>query len=132
MTPAEMFVEDMRQRFASDPAAPLSIEQADVDQYAGTESVGELGLYNEVARILAQGFHSGNLSFDFCDAVVNSLYGVLIAGQMREPQPPWPILFHEVFSAFDEGEFHHREDAEAADPITLYTKPMIERIVVPL
>lgn len=129
MTPAETLVADLHERFASNAYAYWSIRQADVDQYAASAPGGELGLYNDIARGLAQGFHSGNFSFEFCDAVVNDLYGVLIAGQMREPQPPWPDLFYDVFLAFDEGEYQHHYDTADVDPIALYTVPMIERIL---
>ncbi len=129
MTPAQTFIETMRNQFAIDANRPWSIEQTDIDRHTGSNAREELGLYNEVAQALATGFHSGDLTFEFCDAVVNGLYAVLIEGLSREPQQPWPDLFYQVFVAFDEGEYRHKADAADVDPIAKYTKPMIGSIV---
>jgi hypothetical protein len=63
------------------------------------------------------------MTFAFCDAVVNDLYGVLTS-----TDEPRPALFWDVFLAFDEGEYYHGNNRDE-DPVEVYTRPMIARIV---
>ena len=74
-------------------------------------------------RLLARGFHNSELSFEFCDAVVNDIHGVITsANEIR------PTLFWDVYLAFDEGEYYHN-DKRDEDPSEAYTRPMIARIL---
>jgi hypothetical protein len=102
------------------------IREADVAAWAA-ESGGDRGkVYDEFARYLAVAFHERRLPFAFCDAVMNDLHGVIIHADDTRPD-----LFWEVFEAFDEGEYHHKEDM-SDDPVADYTEPAIAAIVATL
>ena len=80
-------------------------------------------MYDLIAVYLARGFHDSELSFEFCDAVVNDIHRVItFADESR------PALFWDVYLAFDEGEYYHN-DKRDEDPVEVYTRPMIARIV---
>ena len=79
-------------------------------------------LFDEVAKRLAIGFHASELSFEFCDAVVNDLFG-----PVSNTSGPKPEVFWDVYSAFDEGEYYHGNNRNE-DPVETYTRPMIARI----
>lgn len=85
-------------------------------------------LYDSIAAELARGYHERRYSFDFCDRVVNDLYGQMITKHLNEPPPPWPKLFSRVYEAFDAGEFHRRPD-KSDDPVAEFTDPEISNIV---
>jgi hypothetical protein len=80
-------------------------------------------LFDEIAKSLALGYNASELSFDFCDMVVNDL-----AGPVTNTSGPRPEIFWEVYSAFDEGEYYHGNNREE-DPVEVYTRPMIARVV---
>lgn len=79
-------------------------------------------LFDAIAGRLARGFNASELSFEFCDAVVNDL-----SVAVTNTSGPKPQLFWEVYSAFDEGEYYHDGNREE-DPVNLYTRPMIAQI----
>jgi hypothetical protein len=97
--------------------------EADVLRWSAARSLSRRQLLDEVAKCLALGFYSLELSFEFCDAVVNDL-----AGPVTNTDEPKPELFWDVYSAFDEGEYYHGNNRDE-DPVEIYTRPMIERIV---
>lgn len=72
---------------------------------------------------LAYGFYFGELSFDFCDRIVNDIHGVITLGEEERTATFW-----EVFRAFDEGEYYHRDNPDE-DPVEVYTKPQIAQVV---
>ncbi len=79
-------------------------------------------VFEEIARFLALGFNDSELSFSFCDAIVNDLFG-----PYTDTAKPKSELFWEVYLAFDEGEYFHDNNREE-DPVEVYTRPMIARI----
>lgn len=88
----------------------------------------EMSLYDSVGAELARRYFEKRYSFDFCDAVVNKLYVLVIAKQVRNPTPPWPKLFWRVFEAFDAGEFHRSAD-KSDDPVANFTDPEVAEII---
>lgn len=98
------------------------LSQSDVTRWTGVFGGFREQLYDEIAIHLAVDFHHRLLSFDFCDAILNDLFGEFILGP---PQPP-PEIFYEIYCAFDEGEF--RRSGEA-DPIEEHTRPLIADLV---
>ncbi len=80
-------------------------------------------LYDRIAIYLARGFQRSELTFAFCDAVVNHIHGVIISADEHRPD-----LFWKVFLAFDEGECYH-DNKRDEDPVERYTRPQIARIV---
>src|SRR5579872_1492722 len=53
-------------------------------------------LFDQIAIWLARGFHNSELAFEFCDAVVNDILGIITSG----PDPA-PKLFWKIYLAFD-------------------------------
>jgi hypothetical protein len=80
-------------------------------------------LYDQIALFLAKGFHASELTFAFCDAVINDLFGVITATDEHRPE-----FFWAVYLAFDEGEYYHGSNRDE-DPVEVYTRPMISRVL---
>ena len=76
-------------------------------------------MYDQIAARLAFGFHASEVSFSFCDAVVNDIHAVISLCNENRPN-----LFWEVFLAFDAGEFYPASDRDR-DPVDTYTRPQI-------
>src|SRR5690242_9837119 len=120
-------VAELLSRF-EDNAQNLLLTQDDVARWTDGAVVAEERLYDDMAAELARGYAERRYSFEFCDGAVNALYGVVIEGQLRTPQPPWPPLFNRVFEAFDAGEYH-RHDDKTDDPVAEHTDRMIATIL---
>lgn len=99
------------------------LTEADVERWSAASGLSRSQLFDEVAKRLALGYIASDLSFDFCDMVVNDL-----AGPVTNTSGPRPQIFWEVYSAFDEGEYYHGDNRNE-DPVEVYTRPMIARIV---
>ncbi|MGA9985578.1 MAG: hypothetical protein WBP95_19050 [Acidobacteriaceae bacterium] len=99
------------------------LSEEDVERWAAARCCTRSQLFDEIATYLAFGFNSSALSFEFCDAVVNDL-----AGPVTNTSPPRPTVFWKVYSAFDEGEHYHGDNRDE-DPVEVYTRPAIARIV---
>ncbi|HKX76991.1 MAG TPA: hypothetical protein VJM34_00520 [Novosphingobium sp.] len=123
------FVEDMYERFRSDPKEVWSLSISDIRPYCAGDAKAEQAFFNKMGMELAQGYSSGRHSFDFCDGVANGLWVALLEWQGKDPQPPWPDLFYDTYLAFDAGEYQHAGDDEAVDPIKAYTDPHIAWIL---
>ncbi len=105
-----------------------STSEADIRRWTAGWSDSERQLYDDIGAELARGYHGRRYSFEFCDWVVNDLYGTIIKRQLTEPPPPWPKLFWRVYEAFDAGEFHRTPD-KSDNPIAEFTDPEIADIV---
>ena len=99
------------------------LTEADVERWSSKCDRPRSQLFDEIAKRLAIGYNSSDLSFDFCDMVVNDL-----AGPVTNTSGPGPQVFWEVYWAFDEGEYYHGEN-QNEEPEEVYTRPMIARIV---
>jgi hypothetical protein len=99
------------------------LTEADVLRWSAARGLSRRQLFDEIAKCLALGFYSSELSFEFCDAVVNDL-----AGPVTNTDGPKPEFFWDVYSAFDEGEYYHGNNRDE-DPVETYTRPMIDRLV---
>ena len=101
----------------------VRLKDADVQQWADRVGVSRPDFYNELAIRLARGFASSELTFEFCDAVLNGIHDVIgNAGEER------PELFWRIYVAFDEGEYYHDNNRQE-DPAEAYTRPMIADIL---
>ena len=105
------------------PALDRHLTEADVVRWSTGRGWSRRQLFDEIAKCLAQGFHTSELSFEFCDAVVNDLFG-----PVTNTSGPKPEVFWDVYSAFDEGEYYHGDNRDE-DPVETYTRPMIDRLV---
>jgi hypothetical protein len=107
---------------ADDPEARL--REGDVQRWSASLGIPRAELYDRIAIYLALGFNCSELSFEFCDAIVNDVHGVItFADEDR------PALFWKVYLAFDEGEYY-RGDNREQDPVEVYTRPQIAQIVL--
>jgi len=104
------------------PPVPGLLE-ADVQRWSTSLGVSRATLFDLIALHLARGFHASELTFAFCDAVVNDLHGMITFANEDRPD-----LFWRVFLAFDEGEFHHHSNRDE-DPKEVHTRPMTRRII---
>src|SRR6185436_6138828 len=101
---------DQFQTKKPDPPS-VHLTEADIKRWSTLTGRPRDSLYNEIALHLARGFHASELTFEFCDAVVSDVFGIITATRSE-----WPDLFFEIFCAFDEGEYYHR-DKPNEDPI---------------
>jgi hypothetical protein len=130
---AEHLFAELDQRYAAELACREAdgggrsrISMEDADRWASALGVTGAGLCNLIAANLAESFHVGRRSFDFCDAVANELFVYFIErGGDSRTDLYWP-----VFLAFDAGEF--TRSGEDDDPVERYTRPQIAEIVAAL
>ena len=99
------------------------LTEVDVLRWTTESGWSRRQMFDEIAKCLAQEFHASELSFEFCDAVVNDLFG-----PVTNTSGPKPEVFWDAYSAFDEGEYYHGNNRDE-DPVETYTRPMIDRIV---
>jgi hypothetical protein len=127
MVPTGEVIFELQRRYALDwgHQAP---DQEDIAGWTEGSVEAESTFYDSVAAELARGYYERRYSFDFCDAVVNQLYALMISKQHLDPPPPWPNLFWRVYEAFDAGECHRLADM-SDDPIAELTDPEIAEIV---
>ncbi|AXF05930.1 hypothetical protein CUJ88_47000 (plasmid) [Paraburkholderia hospita] len=76
-----------------------------------------------LARHLAIGFHEGQFSFWFCDAIVNAVVGFVYDDCLADGDD-LPALFSAVYLAFDAG----KVDCHGIELIEAFTRPMIAEI----
>ena len=82
-------------------------------------------LCDRVAYEVAHGYAERRLTFAFCDMAMDHLLRCFT----NEYHLPPSDYAYSVFSAFDEGEYHHPADPLAASAEDLYTRPLIARIL---
>src|ERR1035437_6094287 len=99
------------------------LTEADVERWSNECGWSRSLLFDEIAKLLALGYNASELSFEFCDMVVNDL-----ASPVTNTSGPRPQIFWNVYSAFDEGEYYHGDNRDE-DPVEVYTRPMIARVV---
>jgi hypothetical protein len=99
------------------------LTETDVERWTAISGWSRSQLFDGIAKYLALGFNSSELSFEFCDAVVNDLFG-----PVTNTSRPRPQVFWDVYSAFDEGEYYHGNNRDE-DPVSVYARPMIARLL---
>lgn len=85
--------------------------------------------YDSVSLEIAQEYQAGGLSFEICDGIMNDLWPMVVEGLMLSGEHELPCPFYEIYEAFDAGEYHRKAD-RSDDPVELYTKPMIEELLL--
>ncbi|MDG6078870.1 hypothetical protein E3U23_06650 [Erythrobacter litoralis] len=111
-----------------DDTGVVAISENDVFQWATQRDQTAGNFLDSFGFELATRFHRGQLSYEFCDEVVNELWVILIGWIGKPLSKPWPDTFYEVYDAFDAGEYHRKED-KTDDPVGDFTRPMITQIV---
>ena len=97
--------------------------EADVERWTTILGCSRSQLFDLIAMHLASGYHASELSFEFCDAVVNDLFG-----PVSDTAGIRPTAFWDVYLAFDEGEYFHGTKRDEK-PQEVYTRPMIARVL---
>lgn len=103
----------------------FALSDGEVETWCEATGLNKRKLLDDIAAELAVGFHEGQLTFSFCDSVVDGLVGEVCLSWGNER---WPDLFWKVFLAVDEGEYY-REGRRHEDPVEVYTRPLIAEIV---
>ena len=101
----------------------LRLTHLDVLKWTASADIARQDLYNELALELARGFNASELSFEFCDSVVNEIHSVIILKDEQRPH-----FFWEIYLAFDSGEYYHDGNRDE-HPAEVYTRPQIGRIL---
>lgn len=126
MDVAEIIAE-LKARYGEDPSFSNSrlsrLTEADIQRWSGLCDGSRSLLYDQIAFCLACSFNAAELTFDFCDLVINDLCGAIDLVTERPPD-----LFWKIYLAFDEGEYYHGNNREE-DPVEVYTRPMIASII---
>jgi len=94
-----------------------------MDRWTEGSAEFEKQLYDDLAKMLATRYVARDYTFEFCDWVVNSLWGLMIAREARA----FSDRLCEVYQAFDDGEWNHF--GKSQDPVADYTDPAIAEIV---
>lgn len=97
------------------------LTETDVETYAAAQGLTTGQVYDALALHLATGYAENTLTYEFCDSAINFVMGLTAYSV--------PDLAWSVYSAFDEGEFHHDNDSRDTDPAEKYTRPLIEKIL---
>jgi len=118
------FMKHLRSRYEQKCRSPL-LSQRDLERWTDITGSTRREAYNVMARHLAVGFHEGRLPFWFCDAVAIALIGFVYDDFIKLGEDSWPVLFNEVYLAFDAGEV----GPPGVDPIAVHTRLMIAKIV---
>lgn len=99
----------------------LDLSETCVEHDAGPDEI-----LNELAVRLAEGYLAGSLTYEFCDNVVNGLFGAIIEFGMDNglPEPAF-----DIYLAFDQGEWVRESDPQDIDPSEKYTRPAVIEIM---
>lgn len=79
---------------------------------------------DEFSHYVAMCYLSGTLSFEAADRAMNELFSYSYSDEDRG----MPDFALQVFNAFDQGEFHHRDDSHDVDPEQKYTRPILIKV----
>jgi hypothetical protein len=107
--------------------AKMWLNADDITRWANHSVDVETELFNALGAELALAFHNGELTFDQCDDIANVIWHVLCIRLCTRftkviPDSYWPMLFHNVYLAFDAGEFPLTKD-RTDDPVADHTVP---------
>ncbi len=101
------------------------LERDTVESFCMEETITLPAFCDRFARTVAHCYASNEREFEFCDGAINNLYAFMIASCIDT----LPDYAFSVFLAFDEGEYHHRNDPCDADPGEIYTRPQIAKLI---
>ena len=80
---------------------------------------------NELSVLIAQRYMAGQLTFEAADTAMNWLWPYSFkAGTAHLPEP-----CNEIYLAFDAGEWKSASEPAELDPVTAYTRPMLEKLL---
>lgn len=103
---------------------PVHLRAAsDASPENAADSFDALGL--EIARR----YNSSLISFADADTLANAMFSAMCHGAFFTDYFDADRVAARVYYAFDEGEYIHRGESDAIDPVEKYTNPMIEEIL---
>jgi hypothetical protein len=115
----------------SKEAGGLRVSDNDLTRWIEASGTTLTQFLDKIGGDLAKAYSDGELTYKFCDTIVNDLFALLVARAVTDSQEAWPMLFDEVYDAFDAGEYYHRAD-RSDDPVVEFTNPAIAAIVAKL
>ncbi|MDG5750437.1 hypothetical protein P8R33_04900 [Qipengyuania sp. XHP0211] len=118
-------------RLRCDPDGYIFTYVDDLDRWSGLLGLPWFESLNCIGVELAKRYDSGTVNYAFGDSLANELWSEMISRHQEIPEGCWPQQFDEVYLAFDAGEFRRKKDGDA-DPVKLYTDPMIADFVASL
>ena len=103
-----MNIESLIRKAATEPI--MALPKADVESASEEEKKSIDEICNAFARIVAERFLTGEYSWRYCDAAMNSLFGYGYAGYgiPEDALTGLPPFAFDIYIAFDEGEFRHK------------------------
>lgn len=104
--------------------SPIRLTLDDIVRWAG--AFNRWDFYNSVALEIVKGYHHRELSYTFCDGLINDLWSGVQEG-FGPGKNDVPEPFFEVFEAFDAGEYHRKSD-NSDDPVAEFTDPAIAEL----
>lgn len=107
----------------------ISPEEADLLDYCHHTQAALREYCNRHALALAQGFHDGKLSYEFCDDALNRLFNYIMEPQFLEAADGFPEPAFAIFQAFDAADYYRDHDAGDAAMVATYTRPRIAEIL---
>ena len=108
---ADLVLSELRKIYQAQAVRPdfrgsIRLTDGDIQRWADLLGTCRPQVYDELAICLARGFHASELTFEFCDAVMNGIHDHIANADERRPE-----LFWNVCVAFDEGEYHRETTA---------------------
>ncbi|MFZ3087756.1 MAG: hypothetical protein WA123_06795 [Methylotenera sp.] len=105
----------------ADLCAKFELDQVQIDAYCKSSEISEYQLFDDLAKYIAHGYAKNQLTFEFCDAVINEVW--------RMSETDLSNYAYSVYSAFDQGEFYRLSDTKDVEPHEIYTRPLINQII---
>jgi hypothetical protein len=98
---------------------------SEIERCSETTRLELKAVLNLAALTVARRYASGQIDFSIGDEIMNSLHSwSTLHGTGLLPDPA-----HQVFEAFDEGEYRHKDDSSETDIEAKYTRPMIDAVL---
>ena len=107
-------------------AEAKGVALSDLESICSEFGVSPETVLNELSITVAEAYLSENLSYEFCDGVMNGIANAIfdlgVAGEL--PQPAFAL-----YQAFDLGEWVRSSDSPDTDPGEKYTTPTVLEIL---
>jgi hypothetical protein len=103
----------------------IDIYEELIREFAQHPELTPAALLDELAIWVAIDYSSEMMTYTEADLIMNVAFSMVIRNLVEHKIEYIPPLMWEVYLAFDEGEYYHREDLPDVDPEVKYTKPLI-------
>ncbi|MDP5144444.1 hypothetical protein ORJ00_16970 [Rheinheimera baltica] len=111
-------------------ASEYELDYGVVVDFASSQKLSLVDFVNSFALALAKGYQDKRYDFEFSDGAANWLFGFMTDEVfLNSNNNTLPSPAYDVYLAFDEGEYHHKGDAEDVVAEEKYTKPRINEIL---